>query len=319
MKRTLVMAAAGALLAHAAGSASACDMCAIYRAEDVGAGAAGWRIGVAEQFTRFGTLQLDGTKVPNETDQKLDSSITQLILSYPLSPRFGVQLDLPYIHRSFRRPAEEGIERGTEAGIGDASALAYGTLYEHLVPESTFAWNVLGGIKLPTGSPDRLDEELAEAEPLPGQPESGIHGHDLALGSGSCDGILGTGFVLRWKRLLCSGAAQYFLRTQGHLDYRCANELDWNVKPGAYLWLSNRSTLALRCAVHGEQKGKDAFRGEVAADTRMDAVLMGPEVDVTWQDHLSMSFGVDFPVDIDNSALQLVPDYKVYAALTWRP
>src|SRR5215468_737296 len=57
---------------------------------------------------------------------------------------------------------------------------------------------LLTGIKFPTGDSSRLKEELHEVE-VPGAPESGIHGHDLTLGTGSYDGIFGEQTALRYK------------------------------------------------------------------------------------------------------------------------
>src|SRR4051812_27386544 len=85
---------------------------------------AGVYFAVAEQFTHFGTLQLDGEEVPNPTDQHLNSSITQLVAGYSITPRFAVQVDLPVIFRSFQRPRGFAIEHGSESGIGDASLIA---------------------------------------------------------------------------------------------------------------------------------------------------------------------------------------------------
>src|SRR5258706_15187253 len=82
----------------------ACDLCAIYSAaESRGELGTGIYAGVAEQFTHFGTLQEDGVHVPNPDRQSLDSSITQLLLGYNFTERFGVQFNAPLFHRSFRR------------------------------------------------------------------------------------------------------------------------------------------------------------------------------------------------------------------------
>src|ERR1043166_6529508 len=99
----------------------ACDLCAIYSASqargEVGRGAFA---GVAEQFTHFGTVQVDGQKVANPSGQYLDSSISQLFAGYNFSHRFGLQFNLPVVYRSFKRPdSERGNDRGTEFGIGD--------------------------------------------------------------------------------------------------------------------------------------------------------------------------------------------------------
>jgi hypothetical protein len=47
--------------------------------------AKGWYGAVGEQFTRFGTLQLDGNEVANPTGQYLNSSITQIVAGYPIA------------------------------------------------------------------------------------------------------------------------------------------------------------------------------------------------------------------------------------------
>src|SRR5712691_12047675 len=100
-----------------------CDLCAIYSASQArGEIGTGPFAGVAEQFTHFGTVQVDGQEVSNPSGQYLDSSISQLFAGYNFSDRFGVQFNLPVIYRSFKRPdGEGGIERGTESGIGDVS------------------------------------------------------------------------------------------------------------------------------------------------------------------------------------------------------
>src|SRR5689334_21179689 len=95
-------------------AALACDLCAIDRSMEAKSSKEGFNVGLFEQFTHFGTLQQDGKKVDNEVGQKLDSSITQFILGYQVNDRFGVQLNIPYIHRSFTRPDGLAIDKGTE-------------------------------------------------------------------------------------------------------------------------------------------------------------------------------------------------------------
>ncbi len=90
----------GTFAVAAALSAHACDLCGCFtpqlealsqpdKAELSGqpvgttAHTRSWTSGlygtVAEQFTEFGTVQVDGNEVDNPTDQHLDSSITQLV------------------------------------------------------------------------------------------------------------------------------------------------------------------------------------------------------------------------------------------------
>src|SRR6185436_19050781 len=142
-----------------------------------------------------------------------------------------------------------------ETGVGDLSvvghALAYSTVTEH----SVFRFSLLGGVKFPSGDSSRLAEELEEVHAHPalagvarairprhttggGSPgggggsaaalEGGIHGHDLALGSGSYDGIVGGDLFWSWDRLFATAGGQYAIRSEGDFEYQYANDLTWS-------------------------------------------------------------------------------------------
>src|SRR5881628_3349846 len=129
-----------------------CDLCAIYSANQArGEIGKGPFAGVAEQFTHFGTLQQDGDEVPNPTGQYLDSSISQVFGGYNFNERVGVQLNLPLIYRSFKRPEAAGIDRGTVSGLGDISLIGHLQAYRRETKNFTFSWSLLGGMKFPTG------------------------------------------------------------------------------------------------------------------------------------------------------------------------
>ena len=70
--------------------------------------------------------------------------------------------------------------------------------------------------------------------------------------------------------------------------------------------------------VSGEFKGKDQFAGEAAEDTGITIVYLGPKIGLSWKNRLSMEISGGIPVDIQNSALQAVPDYRIQAGLIWR-
>ena len=81
--------------------------------------------------------------------------------------------------------------------------------------------------------------------------------------------------------------------------------------------LNDNFTLSLQFNCTGENKGKDEFMGEKAEDTGITSVFLGPEILLSWRSHLSAELGADFPVSIDNTALQIVPDWRLRAAVTW--
>ena len=169
----------------------------------------------------------------------------------------------------------------------------------------------MGGLKSPTGDSAHLNSNEPDFAP-------GIGGHDLALGTGSWDGLMGTGFFLRWQRLFLTGAMQYAIRTEGDFGYRYANDWTWMGGPGVYLALEHEHTLALQLVVAGESKGQDTIHGADTEDTAETLVYLGPQVIFSWSNKLSAQLGLDVPVSVESTGQQLVPDFRVRAAFTWR-
>jgi hypothetical protein len=337
------------------GNAHACDLCGCYTPQmDVmsqtanepslgplpASGAHSWLdrayFAAAEQFTHFGTVQIDGREVANPTGQYLDSSITQLVAGYSFTPRFALQMNLPLIYRSFERPEGFAIDRGTESGLGDMSLLGKFVLLHHQSdgsrevkfddsknrrmemhePDFTISALLIGGVKFPTGDSRRLKEEFNETE-VAGAPSSGIHGHDLTLGTGSYDAIIGGQTSLRYKSFFFQADSQFTLRGDGAHQYHFANDLSWSGGPGYYFVRNRNLIVGLQCACSGEHKNVDRFRGEAADDTGITSVFLGPRV-VASYGKLSGELAAEYPVSIDNTALQVVPDYRLRASFAVR-
>src|SRR5204863_4619416 len=132
-------------------------------------GTTGFHLALAEQFTHSSTLQEDGRKISDPIGQYRDSSITSLIVGYNFNSRWGVSLNLPYIHRSFKRAEGFAVDRGTESGLGDMSVVGRWLALLSTDPDFAYSLSVLGGVEFPTGNPDRLKEEVNEVE-TPGAP-----------------------------------------------------------------------------------------------------------------------------------------------------
>jgi hypothetical protein len=324
----------------------ACDLCGCYTPQieampEPGQEAAGGWLGgtyfaVAEQFTHFGTVQVDGREVANPTGQFLDSSITQLVAGYSFTPRFALQVNVPLIYRSFERPGGFVMDRGTEAGLGDVSLLGKFVLFhkeggasravtfddpknpriESHEPDFSVSALLIGGIKLPTGDSSRIKEEFNETE-VPGAPESGIHGHDLTLGTGSVDAIIGGQTSLRYESFFFEADMQWTLRGDGAHQYHFANDLSWSGGPGVYLLRKPSAIVGLQCACSGEYKDVDRFRGAPADDTGITSVFLGPRVVASFG-KLSGELAAELPVSIQNTALQVVPDYRLRASIAVR-
>jgi hypothetical protein len=290
----------------------------------------------AEQFTHFGTVQIDGREVDNPTGQYLESSITQLVAGYSFTPHIALQVNIPLIYRSFERPEGFSTDRGTESGLGDVSLLGKFVLFHketggsnalksddpknpHLEvhePDFTLSALLIGGVKFPTGGTSRLKEEFDEAE-VPGAPESGIHGHDLTLGTGSYDAITGGQVSLRYKSFFFEADTQFAWRGDGAHQYNFANDLSWSGGPGYYFVRSHKAIIGLQFVCSGEHKDVDRFRGEVAEDTGITSVFLGPRL-VASLGKFSAELAAELPVSIKNTSLQVVPDYRLKASFALR-
>ena len=322
-------------------AAGACDLCGCYTPQlnsmpKEEMSPSGFYAAVAEQFTHFGTVQFDDKEVSNPTGQRLDSSITQFVMGYGINDRLALQFNTPLIYRNFRRPEGFGIDEGTESGLGDVSLLAKAVAWhfaspgqrefkfegknpiaiEH-EPDCTASLIGLVGIKFPTGGTSRLKEEFHEVE-IPGAAESGIHGHDLTLGTGSYDGIFGAQASVRYKNFFAEANGQFTLRGDGAHDYDFANDVTWNAGPGYYLVRKHTAVIGCQCALSGESKGMDRFQGRAAPDTAVTSVFIGPRILVS-HDQISGELAAEFPVLMNTTALQVVPDYRLRAsfALSW--
>ena len=321
-----------------AATARACDLCGCFtpqletmpgmEMEKPVPWLAGWYAAVGEQFTRFATVQVDGREVSNPTGQYESSSITQLVAGYTINDRFALQLNVPLIYREFKRPEGFAIDRGTESGLGDISLLLKTVAFHYSSaggrefdvqgknpiaiqhePDFTFSAVLLTGLKLPTGHSSRIKEEFHEID-IPGAPESGIHGHDLTLGTGSVDGIFGELTSLRYKNVFFETNVQFTLRGDGLHQYHFANDLGWSGGPGYYFVRDAQNVIGLQFVVSGEHKDVDRFRGKPADDTGITSVFLGPRI-VASRGRWSAEVAAEFPVLIDNTALQVVPDYRI--------
>jgi hypothetical protein len=316
MKRFFILSAV--LTVGSIRTAWACDICSVYSATEAQGGAgAGFFAGVAEQFTRFGSLQIDGQTAANDGEH-INSFNSQVFVGYNFNGRFGLQLNLPVIHRDYSRQftsVDDGHtyspQSHSQTGLGDLSLVGNFRAYEFVGEQLTFNWTLLGGIKLPTGGTGELN---------PANPDfaTGIGGHDLTFGSGSVDGIVGTGFSARWEKVFLAASMQYSIRSSGAFDYQYANDWTWSGGPGVYLLLNERRSLTLQAIVSGESKGADTAQGVATDDSSVTSVFLGPQISFTWSDKISIQAGADLPVSIATTGNQLVPDYRIHGAVTWR-
>ncbi|MFN2375759.1 MAG: hypothetical protein ABR538_04430 [Candidatus Binatia bacterium] len=334
----------------AAPARAGCDLCAIYTGALLQRDRTGIFLGLSEQYTDFSTIREGTSEVANPGQEWMGSSTTQVMAGYAFTPWMGLQLNLPLIHREYRR-LEEGMPvRGDVGGLGDLSVVGRFTPVSRAVGEVLFHVEMLAGIKAPTGDSDLLAEEMgghheeeeehhddgghehalrAGGQGVPASPgrgaaheghhhEGAIHGHDLALGTGSWDGIFGTRLYASWKRLFAQVSLQYIVRGNGDFGYEYADFFSWEAGPGLYLVAGGDWTTSLRLVTSGEKKGRDHQGGSLVDATAVNRVYVGPGLWLTWADRMSGELTVDLPVYQDVTGRQISPDYRLRAGLNWR-
>jgi hypothetical protein len=222
------------------------------------------------------------------------------------------------------------VERGAESGVGDMTINALYSPYTYQGQGSFFRVTVQGGIKMPTGDSERLAEELEHPEGGISEPgheiheeheEIGplaVHGHDLALGSGSWDLIGGANFFGQYDLWIAAGSVQYTYRTEGDYDYRYADLLIWDLGVGRYLYVSEEGTVAFRMNLLGEAKGMDQMNGSEVVDTGITSMFYGPEVNFTVGEKFFGLLALDLPAFVDNTGTMLVQDYRFRMAVMYR-
>lgn len=295
----------------------ACDFC-VCEMPDMGLGNhTGWRVSVSEQFTHFGTLQQDGHAIANPAGESLDSSITQFVIGYDFAHALGVQVNVPLVVRSFQRWHNGVLEKGSESGVGDVSFLAHWAPIHIQRSDFLATARFFAGLSLPSGDSSRVLEEAAESGEEEGEGAtvpSGIHGHDLSLGSGGVNGIFGVDARVQWKRLFLTAGIETVVHTKGAHGYTFADEMNFHGGLGAFLVDGENLNIALSAECTGSAKGEDVFQGVRASDTAWTVVYLGPQVSANWAKRYHAEVGVQFPVLRENSGVQIVPDYRVSAA-----
>lgn len=310
----------------------ACDPCALHaNVDSVRQHEGDFSLGITEQYSHSGRLQEDNKTIANPENIFLNTSTTHLYAKYAFTNSIAGQLYIPFIYRSFRKEDEGSVERGSESGLGDVILLGRWRPFERATHESFIAVELFGGLKLPTGDASRLsegrpDEEehheaALRAELKHGETEHGtspaIHGHDLALGTGSVDFPIGASVFLQRTRLFIAGEVQYTLRTEGSFEYEYADDFLWNIGPGYYPIFRDNLSVGTRVVLSGDHRSRDKADGVLDDSTALEGLYLGPQVLVRTS-NISATFGIEFPLDIDNSGTQAVVEHRLKGALVLR-
>ena len=293
-----------------AGAVNACDICATHVALSSRESTHRASLSLYEQYAEY-----DAT---SDSEEAYKSSNLQLGWGYRFSDRWAVQITAPHV--------EHKLGDETESGLGDISLLGVYRIGNSVAAEKNAFVDVYAGIKMPTGDSSPLkDEKDAEGEEhehehMDDEAEGEHHhaeGHDLALGSGSWDGIFGLRGLAQNGRWQGQADAQYLLRTEGDYDFQYGDEFTSRVGLRYYLVLNHRQGIAAGVDALREWSDDNQVLGETQSGTGKSASYVGPAVDMTLGQHLSFSAAYDLAIEGENQGVHGAADQRIRASLAW--
>jgi hypothetical protein len=291
----------------------------------------GFSTGLILEYVDQDHPRIDTHEVEDPAGQYLRTAMAEAVLGARLGERFGLRAYLPYLYRSYQRSIPSGIEQGTISGLGDSELEATALALRHVDHRRAALVTLIAGVKMPTGSSSELDQEgtHVHGESTDGghvhaitDPTAGfgyrvfVHPHDLALGTGSWDGLFGLQSFWRLDRAYATARGLYALRTVGRDGFHAGDELSWGGGPGWYLVHRERGTLGLLANVTGEVRARDELEGQPIDDSGATEVFIGPDLSATWI-ALSAELGVDLPVYQRVNGAQLVAGYRLHLGASW--
>jgi hypothetical protein len=285
--------------------------------------------GLILEYTDQDQPRIATHEVEDPAHQYLRTTMAEVVLGARLSERFGLRAYVPYLYRSYQRSIPSGIEQGTIFGLGDTELEGTALILRQVGPRRVALVTLIAGVKMPTGSSSQLDDEGSHAhgesidnghvhatDPGGGGYRVFVHPHDLALGTGSWDGIFGVQSFWRADRAYATARALYALRTVGRDGFHAGDELSWGGGPGWYLLQGERRTIGLLANITGETRTRDELDDQPIDDSGATEVFIGPDLSATWHG-LSSELGIDLPVYQRVNGAQLVAPYRLHLGANW--
>lgn len=244
-----------------------------------------------------------------------------LSLSYGISDKLSINLQLPYITRTnirageFNDPIYEVHPHQDTAGLGDLSALL-----QYKVYDKAFKVAILGGVKAPTGKKEIIEEgETLEADLLPG--------------TGSWDFFAGTAFTKDYESFSVHSNILYKYNTKGVADSQLGDILSYNLaiafnltetKPHEIICLvddhkeikhNSEYSVAAFIELNGENAEEDSFDGVIAKNTGHNVVFATTGMQIATHSNYSFFFAISKPVYQKFNGLQNEIDYRASIGL----
>lgn len=207
---------------------------------------------------------------------------TQMQLKYFVNPRFSLSVHLPFVN-NYR--SENEVLTSDIKGIGDARVLANYRVVNSTKSDSSRVLNhrleIMFGAKLPTG-------QFAQADVY------GHIDHDLQVGTGSLDPLLGLNYTLMHRQFGLVNAFNSRLKGRSMNDYIFGNTLNFS----SNIFFRTKGNLVLMPIVgyYKELKGKDVMNGKLIDYSEVNIDYVRAVLSIFYS-KFSMSFEILKPIN----------------------
>ena len=255
----------------------------------------------------------------NPAGEFIATSRTSLLVSVGVTHEFSIFVAPQFLSRQYRALHDGDIESGRTSGFGD---MPFGVNYYDCLIHGEKAHLHLGlsaAASAPFGSTSKLREEVDHLTHHHGHshgPTGAVHGHDLALGTGSWGGIFGGRLVFEYEDWILEANAHYVLRTKGDYGYKYADSIGWGLLGGARVARTEYGVASLLISVTGAHSGDDEIEGTVYEKAGHDLIYAGPAVRFESAYGVTVDARVELPVYVRTGDSHMIASWRGQIGVT---
>jgi len=257
------------------------------------------------------------SEIPNYTGKpsgtgarEQERLLTQMTVRYGLGNGWGVRLMVPWWQKEMTRGAMSGgvltQNESSNNGLGDMVVMGR---YRVLSQKQGSLFNLAlgGGLKLPTGDTNELDE-LSRS--------NGCYGIGFQCGSGSWDPKFEIALNRMIKNWRFDTTFMYTLTTKGDLDYECGDKFQYNFGSSVAInkWLD------LQLEYNGTWQDRSQLKGIKVKNSGGNTGYITPGFHLKFSRSPNIRFDVGMPILVfrDLNGEQLSEDYQIVCKLAFK-
>jgi hypothetical protein len=257
-------------------------------------------IGVHYEFLRTDRLYTGSDEIEDYRNTESTWNRTTLSLSYGIMPRLSISVITPYLHKKKSLLIAQEFQKDYVAeGLGDILVIGRFSL----IPRDFVTYrelSVSAGIKIPTGSTDRMGIAVA----LPQELQPGTGSWDFTFSAAFYQGFEPVDFIL----------SMTYTKTSGYEDYRFGNQFYYSLSSNVHV----THFLDLSAGFTGSITAKDEYLGEEAMNTGRRQIRFVPGIQAqVIPEKLRAQLFFETPIYQHFEGSQLGGGFNIRASLAW--